>query len=261
MKERLLMALLCAGSLMGSAQAATTDPAAQAVLDCMRNNIPKTLRVQEFELTSVDRTGGTRVMRGKLFAKREDDKLRAMVKIKSPPDLSGAAYMVREGKEKDDMFVFIPALNKVRRINGAASDGPLFGTDFSYTDIKQMQNASEGGVVKLEKPEVIEGHPVAVIAVTPKPGSVSRYSLIRNWIDQKACVPLKIEFSEGANVRKRLVSPVAAIAQSGANWYVNEAKMSDLRDNTSTLLKVTGFATEVNISDRYFNPNSFANAD
>lgn len=253
--------LVLAVVVMACAAAQAAEYPAKQTLDCMRRNIPQSLRVQEFELTSIDRAGGTRTMRGKLFARTDEGKLRAMIKIKSPPDLNGAAYLVREGKEKDDMYVFVPALNKVRRISGVGTDGPLFGTDFSYTDIKQMQNAAEGGTVKLENPETIDGRPVTVLSITPKAGTPSRYSLIRNWIDQKACVPLKIEFSEGKTVRKRLSTTVNAIAQSGAIWYLAEAKMSDLKDNTSTTLKVTGLASDVKISDRYFNAASFASAD
>lgn len=241
--------------------ARAADDESNRILDCMRKNIPKSLRVQEFDLTSVDRTGGSRTLRGKLFAVKENDKLRAMIKIKSPPDLNGASYLVREGQDRDDMYVFVPALNKVRRISGASTDGPLFGTDFSYTDIKQMQNAAEGGTVTLEKPETLEGHAVTVLAITPKPGTPSRYSLIRNWIDQKACVPLKIDFYEGKTVRKRMLATVKAVQQSGAIWYLGEAKMSDLRDNTSTTLKITGLASDVKISDRYFTAATFASAD
>ena len=237
------------------------DDEAKRTLDCMRKNIPQSLRVQEFELTSVDRAGGTRTLRGRLFANKDNEKLRAMIKIQAPPDLRGASYLVREGQERDDMYVFVPALNKVRRISGASTDGPLFGTDFTYTDIKQMQNASEAGTVQLEKPETIEGHPVTVLAITPKPGTPSRYSLIRDWIDQKACVPLKIEFYEAKTVRKRMLASVKAVQQSGSIWYLAEAKMSDLKDNTSTTLKITGLSSDVKISDRYFNAATFANAD
>lgn len=247
--------------LQGLTPVWAADDEAKKILDCMRGNIPQSLRVLQFELNSVDRTGGTRMMRGKLFAKREEGKLRAMIKIKSPPDLSGAAYLVREGKERDDMYVFLPALNKVRRINGAGSDGPLFGTDFSYTDIKQMQNAAEGGTVVAGAPEMMDGRAVHVLTITPKAGAATRYSLIRNWIDQKTCVPLKIEFSEGKMLRKRLSAPVNAITQNGTVWYLAEARMNDLKDNTSTTLKITGLATDVKISERYFTPASFASAD
>lgn len=259
--KKILVALTLLGATQFSTQAIASQDDAKQILDCMRKNIPQSLRVQEFDLTSVDRGGGTRTMRGKLFAKKDDGKLRAMIKIKSPPDLNGAAYLVREGKERDDMYVFVPSLNKVRRISGAGTDGPLFGTDFSYTDIKQMQNAAEGGTVRLEKPETLDGRAVNVISITPRAGTPSRYSLIREWIDQKACVPLKIEFSEGKNIRKRLSTSVNAIAQSGAIWYLAEARMSDLKDNTSTTLKITGLASDVKISDRYFTAASFANAD
>ena len=254
--KRFLVLLACVFSVSANA-----DDAADKVLDCMRANIPNVLRVQEFELNAVDRTGGERTLRGRVYAVRENELMRAMIKIKAPPDLNNAAYLVREGKERDDMFIFLPALNRVRRIMGGSADSPLFGTDLSYNDVKQVQNSFSGGTVRLEKPETIEGHPVNVLAMTPHAGTDTHYTLIRGWIDQKACVPLKIDFYEGANVRKRLSAPAAAIKQYNTNWYVSEAKMEDLQAKTHTTLKITGFTKPDKLSERYFNATSFYTAE
>lgn len=252
----MLLALLLVAS---SANAG--DVATEKVLECMRANIPKIMRIQEFELTAVDPAGGTRLLTGRLFAKRENDLVRAMVKIKAPPDLSNAAYLVREGVKRDDMFIFLPALNRVRRIVGGSADSPLFGTDLSYNDIKQVQNAFSGGPVKLEKSQMIEAKPMHVLSMTPAGEAKSNYSLIRAWIDQKTCVAIKVEFYEGAKIRKRLSSPVKALKQAGENWYVSEALMEDLHSKTRTTLKITGLTSVAKLSDRYFNPTSFYTAD
>ena len=135
-RSHILLALML---IAGTARAG--DAATDKVLDCMRGNIPKIMRIQEFELNAVDPAGGERLLRGRLYAQRENDLVKAMVKIKAPADLNNAAYLVREGKERDDMFIFLPALNRVRRIMGGSADSPLFGTDLSYNDIKQVQNA------------------------------------------------------------------------------------------------------------------------
>lgn len=255
--KRFLVLLAC----LFSATAGAEDAATGKILDCMRANIPNVLRVQEFEINAVDRTGGERLLRGRVYAMRENELMRAMVKIKAPPDLNNAAYLVREGKERDDMFIFLPALNRVRRILGGSADSPLFGTDLSYSDIKQVQNSFSGGDVKLEKPDVIEGHAVNVLAMTPRANSETHYTLIRGWIDQKACVPLKIEFYEGTNVRKRLTAPAASIKQYNTNWYVSEARMEDLQGKTHTTLKITGFTKPDKLSERYFNATSFYTAE
>lgn len=255
--KRFLMGLACAYA----AAAGAGDAAVDKVLECMRGNIPQVLRVQEFEINSVDRTGGERLLRGRLYAMRESELMRAMVKIKSPPDLNNAAYLVREGKDRDDMFVFLPALNRVRRIMGGNADSPLFGTDLSYSDVKQIQNSFSGGVAKLEKPDTVDSRPVNVVALTPTPGGDTHYTLIRGWIDQKTCIPLKIEFYDGTNVRKRLSTPAAAVKPYGNAWYTSEARMDDLQAKTHTTLKITGFTKPDKLSERYFNASSFYTAE
>src|SRR3546814_2887707 len=82
---------------------------------CMRANIPKTLTVKDVQLDASDANGRTRTMKGKLYATRDDDKLRAVIRISAPGDLAGASYLLRERDNGDEMYVYIPALSKVRR--------------------------------------------------------------------------------------------------------------------------------------------------
>lgn len=234
--------------------------AVEKVLQCMRANVPPTLRIQEIELQATDRAGANRTMRGKLFAMRDKGLLRAMVHIAEPTDLAGAAYLVREtasDDHADEMYMFLPAMNRVRRITGASADGSFLGTDFSYNDVKQIENAFGDNDGKLEKPEQIEQHPVYVITFKPKPDQSSRYSLLRAWVDQKTCVALKVDFFEGDVPRKELSAPVSAIQQSGNYWYLSQALMQDLKDHTSTRLKVVGVSSGTDLATRYFDPHSF----
>jgi hypothetical protein len=249
-----LLALLLSGT-------AAADDATTKILDCMRANIPSALRIQEFDLTTVDPSGGERTLRGRLFALRDNGLMRAMIKIKAPPDLNNAAYLIREGKERDDMYIFLPALNRVRRVTGGSGDSPLFGTDLSYNEVKQVQNAFSGGPARLEKADTLEGRAVSVVAMTPITHEDSHYTLMRGWIDQKTCVALKIDFYEGTNVRKRLSAPAAGLKQAGKTWYVTEARMDDLHAKTHTTLKITGLSSGDKLSERYFNASSFYLAD
>ena len=244
--------------LMLSASA-SADPAVDKILDCMRANVPPTLRIQEIQLQATDRSGATRTMRGKLFALRDKGLLRAMLRISEPTDLSGASYLVREtGDTKaDEMYMFLPAVGRSRRISGASGDGSFLGTDFSYNDIKELENAFNGADGKLEKPDQIEQRPMNVITFVPKPEQASRYSRLRAWVDQKSCVALKVQFFEGDTERKELIAPVSALQQSGNYWYLSQATMQDLKDHTSTKLNVTGVSSGGDLASRYFDPHSF----
>lgn len=245
------------GIWMMAAAAAHAGPAEDKLMTCMRANIPPTLRIQEFQLTSVDRKGEKRAMQGKLFAKREGDLLRAMLKLTSPTDVNGAAYLIREGEKADEMYVFLPAINRTRRIVGGAGDGPLFGTDLSYADIKQVQNAFAGSSPKIEGKEKIENRAATILGVAPTPESGSKYSRIKAWIDDESCVAVKVEFLEGTTVRKRLQAGPGAVAKSGTYWYINDSTMTDLKLGTRTQLKITGVKSGEELAQRYFDSRNF----
>lgn len=256
MNRRLLPVIAAAWvACMGAAHAA--DAALDPVLTCMRANVPESVQIKQVEITARDRSGGERTLKGRLYGMKEHGKARAMVRIEAPPDLARAAYLVREGEKSDEMYVYVPALNKVRRITGASMDGSLWGTDLTYADVKQLQNAFDGGTVKLEAPQQVEGRAVHVLYFTPRAEEQTRYNGIRSYVDQQSCVPLKVEFVEGKDVRKRMTVAAKDLKQSGKMWYAQEALMADVKDGTQTRVKVTGLTSDAKLSSRYFNSSTF----
>lgn len=248
--------------LTGAAAAAEAPPKTAAnpadkVLECMRANIPPKIRIQEFELKAIDRAGGERLLRGRLYATREGDRARVMMKIEAPTDLAGAAYLVRETKTSDEMYLYLPAVRKVRRLSGASQDGKLFGTDLSYSEIKQISNAYDGASLKLGAPEKVDGRPVHVLAMAPRAGTTTQYSQVKALVDQKTCVPLRVDFMDGGSVRKKLVTDAKSLKQSGSHWFFSAAEMSDVREGTRTKLKLSEILSPEKLADRLFNPQTF----
>lgn len=237
--------------------AAADDPALDKVVDCMRANIPQTVRIRTVEITAWDRTGGERTLRGKLVGAREKDKVRVMLRIEAPADLAGASYLVREGEKFDEMFLYLPSVKKVRRITGASLDGQLWGTDLSYNDVKQIENAFSGADMKLEGQAQVGPRPVHVLSFAPRKQDASRYTLIRARVDQQTCVALGADFIEPAGVRKTLTVRPEAVKQSGSLWYASEADLRDVRNNTHTRVRVLGVTGGDALAKRYFNPNTF----
>jgi hypothetical protein len=241
--------------LMAAPAAAVAD--AERVMECMRANVPQTVRIQTVEVTAYDRTGGQRQLRGKLYGTREQDRVQTMLRIDAPPDLSGASYLVREGEKSDEMFLYLPAVQRVRRITGAALDGQLWGTDLSYNDLKQLQNAFSGSNVEMEPEAEQAQRPVHILSFTPRADDGSRYKKLRARVDQKTCVSLTVEFHEAAGIRKVLSVNPADLKQSGKHWYASVAEMRDVTSGTRTVVKVLGVSSGDALSRRYFNPQTF----
>lgn len=252
---KLLRIVVPLAAALAAAPAAGGDAA--KVTACMRANIPETIRIKTLEITARDRSGGERTLRGKVYGTSEKDLLRTMMRIEAPSDLNGASYLVRESAKGDEMYMFLPAINKVRRITGASVDGQLWGTDVTYSDVKQMQNAFSGATTKYESAGKIENRDVHVLSFIPRKEDASRYSSVRAYVDQKTCVALKVEFMDGNTVRKELAGSPANLKQAGKHWYLTEALIRDIKDLTQTRIKILGVSTDDKLSGRYFNPKSF----
>lgn len=248
---------ILAALILGSSRFALADANADKVVECMRANIPPTVRIQTVEITSWDRTGGERKMRGRLFGTNEKGRVKVMLRIEAPQDLAGAAYLVREGEKSDEMYLYLPAVKKVRRITGASLDGQLWGTDISYNDLKQIQNAFTGAAVTAEAPAAIDGHPVHVVSFHPRKEDGSRYRTIRAQVDQKTCVALTVDFLEPAGIRKQLAARPADLKHAGEYWYTTDADMRDLKNGTHTRVQVLGVSSGDKLAARYFNPQTF----
>jgi len=238
--------------------AVANDPVLDQTLACMRANIPPTVRIQSVEVTAWDRGGGERTLKGRLFGTREKERVRVMMRIEAPTDLAGASYLVREGESADEMYLYLPATRKTRRITGASLDGQLWGTDLSYNDVKQIQNAFSGANVARDPAAAqYEGRAVHVLSFEPRKEDNSRYKIVRTQVDQKTCVALKVEFLDAGGVRKTLSVKPADLKQAGPHWYASDALIEDVKNGTRTRIKVTGVTSGDKLANRYFHPQSF----
>lgn len=250
---------LCA-ALIAVAGAARADEATQKVLDCMRANVPPSLQIKEVELTSVDRSGAERLLKGKVYATRSDGLIRVLLRIAKPRDLEGASYLMREGgaARKDEIFLYLPAIQRVRKISGASIDGSLLGTDFSYNDMKQLQAAFGDARASLDKPSTLGDRPVDVLRLLPADPATARYSRVLAHVDRKSCIVLKAEFYEGSTLRKELLAAADNLKRADGYWYLSDLTMRDLKEGTRTRLKVTGLSgTSDELPARLFDPTSF----
>jgi hypothetical protein len=257
--------LLLALGLSLPAQGAADDTT--KILDCMRANVPPSMRVQDISLETTDRSGGSRTLKGKIYTQLEKTAaggglVRAMLRISEPSTYAGAAYLVRETADylNEGMYVYLPSVNRVRRVSGTFADGAMLGTNFSYNDFKQLQNAFVGSRVSLELGAKIEDRKVNVLvfeAIPDPKAPPPRYTRVRTWVDDKTCVPLKADFYEGDKVRKQLTAPSSALTRAGTYWYLTEMEMRDLVQGSKTVLRVLGLTASKELPGAYFNPQLF----
>ncbi len=259
-----LFLLLGLGLTFAVQAAPETGKSADEIMQCVRNNFPSALSVRSVTLTTVDQTGQTTKMIGRVYGmleEQEDGKrlMRGMLSIEAPPSLKGTAYLVRETEDylRDGMFVYLPAVGRVRRISGDFADRPLMATEFSYFEFKQMVNAFGDLTATLVSSESVGGRDSHVLSFKPLPSLETRYDTVTAWVDKKTCLIMAAEFIEGGKVLKRMTSPSNAIAKAGDRMYLKEIQMTDVRSTAKTILYIDEVTMDEEPSNLRFSPKSF----
>ncbi len=250
-----LIALLTVAPPLSGVAWAETDPnSAEAVTECMARNIPQKTSLQTVEFRAKDRVGGERITRAKIYGKRFDDGLRRiLMRFFKPNDINGAAFLMIEKDERNDMFLYSPELRRTRRVTSHNASGSLFGTDFSYEDFERLQGLDKRGRVERLADGSVAERPVHVVEIYPAELEVSSYEVVRFHVDQQTCVTIKTEsFEKGHKLRKVLTATPESLAESGGIWIAREILMKDLKDETETRLIIEEVEIDLDISDKRF---------
>ncbi len=232
----------------------------EAIEACMRANVPETLQVREFNISSTDKAGNKRAYVGRLYARLEGERISAMMALKMPSDMRGAAYLVRESKKPggdEEMYVYLPALKKTKRIVGSRQSMSLFGTDLTYSNLKQIAYAFSDKTLKFEREESIDSRPSWLLSMIPAETESPRYDNVLAWVDQKTCVVMKAEFRQGEETRKMFSTDPKYLAQSEGHWYLTQGLIKDLEESSSTVIRIDEVLSDKDLANRLFNPRGF----
>ncbi len=109
-----------------------------------------------------------------------------------PADVKDMTFMVYKYPAKDDdRWLFVPAINMVRRIAAQDKSSSFVGSDFTYEDVsgRDVEDDSHSIV----KEENLNGRDCYVIKSAPKEQDVD-YTYKLSWIDKGNFLPLKDEY-------------------------------------------------------------------
>ncbi len=146
-----------------------------------------------------------------------------------PADIRNTVFLVNKhvGKD-DDRWLYLPALDLVKRIAAGDKRTSFVGSDFLYEDVS-------GRGVEEDAHELIEttGAHYVVRNAPLDPGSVE-FSSWTMWIDKTSFLPTTMEYlDEQGHVYRRIEA--LEVEEIGGHPTVTRAKVSDLRSGGSTV--------------------------
>lgn len=225
---------------------------------CVQANLPTVSLRQKVELKSADAAGGRRELEAHLYAQQDArSRVNLMLSVQAPPDLAGARYLLVEKTDYDDIYVYLPAVRKTRRVMGAMRGQPLWGTDFSYEDLKYLQDGFGGHDTEYLGDGTLADRPVHHLRIKPGAEAQSAYETIEVDLDQATCLLLEARFFDAAGMRKRMTSDPTQFSQVGTSWISGFVTMYDLSNETLSTMALSEIVYDESFSRNRFNPKTF----
>jgi outer membrane lipoprotein-sorting protein len=141
----------------------------------------------------IDKDGGkrTRVMMMIRRDQTEGGSQKYFIYFHEPGDVRRMTFMVwKDPKKEDDRWIFVPAVDLIRRIAADDKRSSFVGSDFTYEDVSGRDVDSDTHTVLRE--EQLGNKTCYVIESVPK--GTADYTKRLSWIDKENFLPLKEEY-------------------------------------------------------------------
>lgn len=150
---------------------------------------PKDMKAN-LTMVLTNKKGKTRALTLRSIAK--DDSKKQIIWFLAPADDKGVAFLKIEHDGNDDeMRLWLPAFNKVRRISSKQKADSFMGSDMSYEDMTSRE--LEEYTYTLKGSEIIEDIDCYLLESVPDPALNSEYSKHISWVSKTDYLVIKEE--------------------------------------------------------------------
>ncbi len=268
MRRAVALSLLTAAGVASSFAACAapeTKPAinpAEATLTdiqaCMNHNLVQRGALRDLNVKVTDREGGNHGLRMKLYwkptATREP---RVQLRLLEPMAMRGSSYLLLQNGAQEEVYFHLPGVENAVQITGKNMSEPLWGTDFSYGEIKQVLGLLFQGKTKRIDDAKLEQRPVYVLD-TEADADASGYRSVRSYVDQATCVLLKSEFfAKGETPVKTLSADATSLITLDDYSVALGYTMSNHAAGSKTLIELSDFTLLEHMPEWLFDAGRF----
>ena len=216
----------------------------------------------DFTMILIDRRERERRRNLMIYSKDYGEDTRSFSFFESPADIRGTSYLNfdwADPERDDDSWLYLPALQRVRRIAGSDTSDSFLGSDFTYADINGIE-IEWWDYEFINESEVIEGQDTWVIEANPKPGFKEKaedstgYSRLQFWIRKDNFVQLRGQAWELRGNRVKFFS-ASDIEEIDGIWTINRLQAITTRNGRrehASVLQLNSIEYNLDLDDDLF---------
>jgi hypothetical protein len=186
---------------------------------------------------------------------------KTIVRFLAPADVKGTAILVYDyEKQSDDMWVYLPALRKVRRVISSEKGKNFMGSEFTNADMSKPN--FDDFDYKLIGSEILSGFECYKIESKCKTQTLAaEYGFYKriSYIDKATTLCYKVEYYNANDILQRIQTIGDYRKQLGGKYFAFNMKMQNMTNGRNTEIIITRLQTDSNLPESVFAPSLLEN--
>ena len=211
----------------------------------------------QVSMTIKDRLGRTRKRRFTILRRNDTSQTAGnqqfYVYFHRPADVNKMVFMVwKKVKKEDDRWLYLPALDLVKRIAASDERTSFVGSNFFYEDVsgREFDEDTHKLVETTKNYYVVENH--------PKDPRTVEFASYTAWIHRKTFLPVKIAYLDDKGEQYRLYE-VLKVATVQGYPSISQARMKDLRTKSETNIRYSDVKFDIGLPEEIFSERYLRN--
>jgi hypothetical protein len=206
----------------------------------------------QYKLTMslVSGRGARRVREVLFYFKDFGDSDKSLMVFNSPRDVAGTGYLSfsYDDDRDDDIWLYLPAMKRVRRISGSGKNDSFMGTDFTYEDMGSR--SLDKDEFSLQGEEGVDGEVCWVVEARAKDRR-EPYGRRVIWVRKDSFLIAAVDYYDRQD-RLLKTLRVSGIGQIDGIWTARKMEMTNELDNHSTVIELSDIRFNLPLDDSLF---------
>lgn len=166
---------------------------------------------------------------------RGTGEIATLIRFTDPEDIAGTGLLTLDHSSAEtDQWVYLPAMDRVRRISSSRKSGRFVNSEYYYDDLRDRKVSRD--LHRIAGHEVVNGIACDVLESIPVEAGNSAYLKRVSWIDPATLIPMRVDLYE-----KNLLEPnkrlsVGKVKKVQGFWTVMDTTMTELASGNATRL-------------------------
>jgi hypothetical protein len=189
----------------------------------------------------------------------DNERFNTLTRFATPAEIRGEGILLLErDRDTNDVFLYLPNMKKVRRVESQSQTSSFMGSAFSYSDIAAPH--VDDYEHKLVKSEPCPGEPAATcFVIESKPASDkveerTGYRKVVQWIHPEHYLPVQGEFygPEGDLLKRLTAQKIKKVDEAGGKWMAHYVRVEELKGKRVTTLEFAQVKVNTGVGEAIF---------